>query len=65
MVDYFNKSKNLKTKPIDSSNKNTCMAHYGELPFGILSYCRCIDLEKMKIVSCKIEKDECKLLETK
>ena len=56
MVDYVNKSKNLKTKLIDSSNKNKCIAYCGKLPFGILSHCRYIDLEKMKIVSCKIEK---------
>ena len=65
MVDYINKGKNLKTKSIGSSNKNKCMAYCGELPFGILSYCRYIDLEKMKILSCKIEKDEYRLLGTK
>ena len=41
------------------------MAYCGRLLFGILSYCRSIDLEKMKIVSCKIEKDEYRLLGTK
>ena len=46
MADYINKGKNLKTKPIGSSNKNKCMAYYGELPFGILSYCRYIDLDE-------------------
>ena len=56
MVDYINKGKNLKTKPIDSSNKNKCRAYCGDLPFGILSYCRYIDLEKIKTVSTKIEK---------
>ena len=65
MVDDVNKGKSFKTKPIDSSNKNKCMAYCGELPFGILSYCRKIDLDKMKIVSCKIEKDEYRLLGTK
>ena len=52
-------------KPIDSSNKNKCMAYCSELPFGILSYSSYIDLEKMKIVFCKIEKDEHRLLGTK
>ena len=56
MVDYINIGKSLKTKTIGSSNKNKCTAYCGELPFGILSYCRYIDLEKMKIVCCKIEK---------
>ena len=65
MVDYINKCKNLKTKPIGLSNQNKCMAYCGELPFGILSSCRYIDLEKMKIVSCKMEKDEYRLLGTK
>ena len=65
MVDYINKGKNLKTKSIGSNNKIKCMAYCGELPFGISSYCRYIDLEKMKIVSCKIEKDEYRLLGTK
>ena len=41
------------------------MAYCGELPFGILSYCRYADLEKLKIVSCIIEKDEYRLLGTK
>ena len=61
MVDYINIGKSLKTKTIGSSNKNKCTAYCGELPFGILSYCRYIDLEKMKIVCCKIEKDEYRL----
>ena len=64
-ADYVNKGKNLKTKAIDSSNKNKRMAYCGELPFEILSYCRYIDLEKMGTVSCKIEKDEYRLLGTK
>ena len=62
MIDYINKGKNLKTKSIDSSNKNKCVAYRGELPFRILFYCRYIDLEKLKIVSCKKEKDEYRLL---
>ena len=40
------------------------MAYCGELPFGILPYCRYIELDKMKIVSCKTEKDEYRLLGT-
>ena len=65
MVDYINKGKNLKTKPVGSINKNKCMANCGEVPFGILSYYRYIDLEKKKTVSCKIEKDEYRLSGTK
>ena len=65
MVGYINKDKKLKTKPVGSSNKNKCMAYCGELLFGILSYCKYIDLEKMKIVSGKIEKEEYRLLGTK
>ena len=41
------------------------MGYCGELPFGILTHCRYIDLEKMKIISAKIEKDEYRLLGTK
>ena len=37
MVDYVNKGKNYKTKPIDCS----------KLPFGILCYSSYRDLEKM------------------
>ena len=29
MVDYINKGKNFKTKPIDSSNKNKCRTYCG------------------------------------
>ena len=65
MADYINKGKNLKTKPIDLSNKSKCMAYCIELPFVILSYCRYIDLGKMKIVSSKIDKNEYKILGTK
>ena len=50
MVDYINKGKNLKTKPIELSNKNKCMAYCSELLSGILSYFSYIDLEKMKVV---------------
>ena len=65
MVDYINKGKNLRTKNTGSGNKSKCMAYCGELPFGILSYCRYTDLEKMKVVSCNIEKHEYRLLGTK
>ena len=41
------------------------MAYCGQLPFRILSYCRYIDLEKRKVLFCKIEKDENRLLWTK
>ena len=46
MVDYLNKGKKLKIKPIDLSNKNKCMAYCCESPFGILSYSSYIDLKK-------------------
>ena len=46
ILDYINKGKKLKTKLIGSHNKSKCMAYCGELPFGILPYCRYIDLEK-------------------
>ena len=65
MVDFINKGKKLKVKPIDLSNKNKCMAYCSKLPFGILSYSSYIDLEKMKIVFCAIKENEYKLLETK
>ena len=65
MVDYINKGKNFKTKPIDLSNKNKCMTYCSKLPFGILSYSSYIDLEKMKVVSSVVKKNECKLLGTK
>ena len=65
MVDYINKSRHFKTKPIDLSNKNKCMTYCGELPFGILSYCKYIDLEKIRIVSSKIKKNEYKLFGAK
>ena len=56
MVDYLNKGKNLKIKPIDLSNKNKCMAYCSKLPFGILSHSSCIDLEKIKIVFSIVKK---------
>ena len=56
MVDYINKAKNLKTKPIDLSNKNKCVAYCGELPHGVLPYSSYIDLEKMKILSSVVKK---------
>ena len=56
MVDYINKCKNFKTKSIDLSNKNKCMAYCTELPYGILSYSRYIDLEKMKVVFSVVKK---------
>ena len=65
MVDYINKGENLKKRPIDLSNKNKYMAYCTELPFGILSYCSYIDLEKMKIVFSVVQKNEHKLLGTK
>ena len=65
MVDYINKGKKLKTKHIDSRNKNKCMAYCSELPYGVLSYSSYIDLEKMKVVSSVVKKHEYKLLGTK
>ena len=65
MVDYINKGKDLKIKSIDLNNKNKCMANCNKLPFGILSCSSYIDLEKMKIVSSVVEKNEYKLLGTK
>ena len=65
MVHYIDKGKNLKTKPIDLSNKNKCMAYCSELAFGMLSYSSYIDLEKMKIVHSIVEKNEYKLFGTK
>ena len=62
MLDYINKGKNLKTKPIDLSKKHKCMAYCSELPFGILFYSSYIDLEKTKIVSSIVEKNEYRLL---
>ena len=56
MVDYINKGKNLKIKPIDLSNKNKCTAYCSKLPFGIFSYSSCIVFEKMKLVSSILEK---------
>ena len=56
MVNYINKGENLKTKPIDLTNKNKCMAYCSKLHFGIRSYFSYIDLEKMKIVSSIIKK---------
>ena len=41
------------------------MTYCSKLPFGILSYSSYIDLEKMKLVSSIVEKNEYKLLETK
>ena len=58
MVDYINKVQNLKTISFGSSNKKKCMNYRGKLSSGILSYCRYKDLKKMKIVSCKIGKDD-------
>ena len=55
MVDYVNKGKNYKTKPIDCS----------KLPFGILCYSSYRDLEKMRTVSSIVEKNEYKLLGTR
>ena len=65
MVDYINKGKKLKIKPIDLTNKNKCMAYCSKLHFGILSYSSYIDLEKMKTVSSILEKNEYKPLGTK
>ena len=56
MVDYLNKGKNLKIKPIDLSNKNKCMAYCSKLPFGILYHSSSIDLEKIKIVFSIVKK---------
>ena len=65
MVDYINKGKKIKIKPIDLSNKNQCTAYCSKLPFGILSYSNYIDFEKMKIVSSILEKNKYKLLGTR
>ena len=65
MVDYLNKGKKLKIKHINLSNKSKCMAYCCELPFGILSYSSYIDLEKTKIVSSVVKKNEHKLLGAK
>ena len=56
MVDFINKGKNLKIKPIDLRNKNKCTAYCCKLSFGILSYSSYIDFEKLKIVSSVVEK---------
>ena len=53
---YINKGKNLKTKPIDLSNRNKYMAYFSELLFGILSYSSYIDLQKMKVVFSVVRK---------
>ena len=51
MVDFINKSKKLRTKPIELSNKNKCMAHCSKLSFGILSYSSYTDFQKIKIMN--------------
>ena len=65
MLDYINKGKNVKTKPLDLSNKNKCMVYCNELSYGILSYSSYIDLEKMRVVSSVVKLNEYKLLGTK
>ena len=56
MVDYINKGKNLKTKPIDLSNKNKCMAYCSEVPYGILFYSSYIDLASSAVKKKKKKK---------
>ena len=56
MIDYINKGKFLKIKPIDLSNKSKCMAYCSELLYGLLSYSSYADLEKMKVVSSVVKK---------
>ena len=56
MIDYINKGKNLKIKPIHLSNKSKCMAYCSELPYGLLSYFSYMDLEKMEVVSSVVKK---------
>ena len=41
------------------------MAYCSELQYGILSYSNCKDLEKMRVVSSVVEKNQYKLLATK
>ena len=54
--------KNLKIKPIDSNLKNKCIVYCPDLPFGILSFCSCVDIEAMIIISSEVEIIEYKLL---
>ena len=56
MIDYINKGKFLKIKPIDLSYKSKCMAYCSELLYGLLSYSSYADLEKMKVVSSVVKK---------
>ena len=44
MVDYINKGKNLKTKNIDSGNKNKCVAYCNYL----LKYYLIVDIQILK-----------------
>ena len=65
MKDYIDDGENLKTKPIDLSIKNKQIAFCPELPFGILSFSRFVDIEAMNIISFNIEMNESKVLGTK
>ena len=56
MIDYIYKGKNLKTKPIDLSNKSKCIAYGNELWYGLLHSFSYMDLGKMKVISFVVEK---------
>ena len=62
MKDYINNGENFKTKPIDSSLKNKCIAYCLELPFIMLSFSSYVDIEAMNIISSDVEINEYKLL---
>ena len=46
---------NLKTKRVDISLKNKCIAYCFELPFGIISISSYVDIETMNVISSDAE----------
>ena len=62
---YINNGKNLNEKPLDLSIKNTKIAFYSNLPFGMLSFSNYVDIESMNTISSDVDMNEYRLLGTK
>ena len=57
----INNEENLNKNPIDLSIKNKQMAFCSDLPFGIISFPSCVDIESLNIISSDVDMNEYKL----
>ena len=55
IVEYISNGKNIKTRPIDLSHKDKCIAYCSKLPLEIIFCFSYINFEIMNIISSDVD----------